>query len=453
MSNDENTIEETAEELPENNALPQVMPVMPEPLSQEEFDTYAESLYAEVISAEEWGEAQRKSKINPQDDETVKAFRKAYIQERIIDDSLYSLNRILEGDCYGFNFFQTLCNFQDEHMQFLHESEGTSLPTRLPVYISQRLEQVAYLGDLSRIAQNTYEAYGLLNDSEHKMTFYEAGNMVEKLENDIDILPDNTRAKIYFLLAKGYQKANSSPYEHKKASREEIDYLNKTLDFASDYKLIFAAQKRLGTDSIDEKITVGAYKRALKNTADRKALYRINNEIARLYTEFAQTAGFIYENSPKQKYLSKAEEYLYQAFKYAEKENKLPVLKNIAAVQSSLGKTDKWIATKTEIAMKHLKGSERCKALIKIASRLPQQQAIPFYERAINEAKKSKISLREKTEIIQNSCRNLENLYKNPGKIQKLKEAAKKYLQQDKSKSQTPLNILDKYKLKKGKDL
>ena len=101
--------------------------------------------------------------------------------------------------------------------------------------------------------------------------------------------------------------------------------------------------------------------------------------------------------------------------------------------------------------MKHLKGTERCKALIKIASQLPKQQAIPFYERVITEAKKSKISLKEKADIIQRSCQSLETLYDDPKKITCLKTSLAKYQQQN--TLTPPLNILDRYKLKKGKDL
>ena len=129
-------------------------------------------------------------------------------------------------------------------------------------------------------------------------------------------------------------------------------------------------------------------------------------------------------------------------------------MKNIAAIQAALGNNDKWLATKTEIAMKHLSGSERCKALIKIASRLPKQQAISFYERAINEAKKSKISPREKAEIIQNSCYRLETLYSDPHKIETLKNTLKRYcFNNNNNTARTPVDVLNKYKLKKEKDL
>ncbi len=431
-----------------------VIPAEPAPLSQDEFNVYAESLYKNTLSEQDWQILMDRNKIDSLNSEAVKEFQSAVIKNHLLSDSLFYLENILEGDTSGFAFFQSLCHFEEKHMLYMQQTEREMLPLRFPSYIARRLENIEYLGELTRIAMNTHDAYCLLNNDEHKMTFFDAGNLVEAFEADCDILPDNTRAKIYFLLAKAYQKIHASPFEQKKISEEEIDYLNKTLTFAADYKLIFAAQKRLGKENLDEKIIVDAYKRALKNTKDKKMLYRINNEIARLYTEFSQISGFIYAGGPKEKALGKAEYYYYQALHYAEKESQLAILKNIAAIQAALGNNDKWLATKTEIAMKHLSGSERCKALIKIASRLPKQQAISFYERAINEAKKSKISPREKAEIIQNSCYRLETLYSDPHQIETLKNTLKRYcFNNNNNTARTPVDVLNKYTLKKEKDL
>lgn len=449
MSNNENDSEISEESAEQNKDDIKSIPVVP--LNEEEFSANLEQLYRETISNQDLGELLHKNRIDANNAKAVAAFKHNLLMQCLYEDSLYALDKILEEDTAGFAFFQSLCDFEEGHYKYMSEIEGPAMSVKLPGYIALRLEKTEVLSDLSRIAQNAYDALNMLSDNERKMSFFDAGNATEKLEADIDILPDNTRAKVYFLLAKGYQKANSSPYESKKANREEIDYLNKTLTFASDYKLIFAAQKRLGKDNLDEKIIVGAYKRALKETKDKKNLFRINHEIARLYSEFSQVSGFVYAGGTKEKSLGKAEHYYYQALHYADKESRLNILRNIAAIQHSLGYADKWLATKTEIAMKHLKGTERCKALIKIASQLPKQQAIPFYERVITEAKKSKISLKEKADIIQRSCQSLETLYDDPKKITCLKTSLAKYQQQN--TLTPPLNILDRYKLKKGKDL
>ena len=432
-----------------NNEEPQVEPIPVEPISQEDFEKNYKSLYKIVLSEQELKEVMTQNKLDAENPQVVEAFKNAHLKDCLFGDALYALDKVLEGNIDGYHFFQTLCDFNDGHYLYMQEAEGANLPVKIPSYIALRLEKIEGISDLSRIAYNAYRTINKINDADDKMTFFDAGNMVEELEADCDILPNNSRAKVYFLLAKAYQKANASPYEPKKAAREEIDYLNKTLSFASDYKLIFAAQKRLDKGYLDEKIIVNAYKRALKETNDKKQLFRINNEIAKLYTDFAQVAGFVYPSGDKEKALGKAEFYYYQALRFAEKESQLGILKNIAAVQSALRKTDKWVETKTEIAMKHLKGLERCKALMKIAAKLPKQHAIPFYERAITEAKKANMPLEEKADIIKNSCIKLESLYQDPSKIAHLKDAVKK-LQSGKNKTAVSyMSILNKYKNKK----
>ena len=53
----------------------------------------------------------------------------------------------------------------------MSEIEGPAMSVKLPGYIALRLEKTGFLSDLSRIAQNAYDALNMLNNNEPRGAF------------------------------------------------------------------------------------------------------------------------------------------------------------------------------------------------------------------------------------------------------------------------------------------
>ena len=169
------------------------------------------------------------------------------------------------------------------------------------------------------------------------------------------------------------EKADFGPAEDM-----ELNCLRKALTYSSDYKLISYCQGCLSDPN--DKIVLRAYEHALSSAKDKSEKCQINLALADIYTSRATRIGFMTQNSDKKISGEKALHHLMDAYRYSPKDTRIHVLKRIAEMQRNLGRKDDWKNTKTVIALKFLKGEERCMALSSIADKTHD---LSYYHKAL----------------------------------------------------------------------
>lgn len=331
-------------------------------------------------------------------------------------------------------------NLQSESNDITYEDIDT---------ISKNIEQAPELQIALGVCNIQSEITGFFNGNNGKqITSYQANRLQEKFDDITDFLDDEQKAAGYYNLSIVYrallaEKDNYDP----STNDDEKDCLRKVLEYSSDYKRINYCANRLDASKLHNSKIILAYKRALNHTEAANDLRKINLGIAETYLKDFKSIGGFKPDEKEQRKLQNAEFYLNQALNFSDNPEKLSLLKRIATLHLKLRDFKKWRETSTTIALKYMKGEERCQMLMDIAAKSENYQTM-YLERALLEADKSRlINKNKKTEIIQQIALYLEPIYtmqQKPELLKKLQDVLQKY-----EKPKQSNNPLHKYQGRK----
>lgn len=330
---------------------------------------------------------------------------KAYEEQFMLINQQCIANTLDENTIGSYVLLQNICYFNNQDLNYIKSVEGENWALNMVPYVENRLENVQMLKPLFNLTNVVNEAMLYLTDNYLNFSSYKANQLKEKLENTNIIFSDEEKAKLYFISSKLYRKLNvqNKYFNDNYVDTQEKDCLDKVLSLTSDYKLISYCQNRLGENNSDKKV-IRAYKKALTKKQTRNNSYKINNELANIYFQQSKKIGYLTTNSDKAYSSNQAIKYYMEAYRYAQKEDRLPLLKKMTDVYLMTGKKQEWKNVKEVIAMKFLKGQARCAMLNSIGDKTDD---ITFYFRAIEECKKSKLSPFLKLDIMENSYKKL----------------------------------------------
>jgi hypothetical protein len=270
------------------------------------------------------------------------------------------------------------------------------------------VEMCRIQGDITRFLTGT---------SQKATTSYQVNLIEERFEDIADSLHFEQRAAGYYNISMMHRTIllENEHYDPDENSSEK-ECLKKVLEYTSDYKKINYCVNRLGDSFKDQSFIRAAYRRALTETDVPSDLYKINTALAQSYLkDYKPIAGFVTnanlhdKNTEK---LQRAELYYKQSLQYAQKPEKINVLKNIAKLQLQQCKYDEWMQTKTDLALKYLKGEERVNTLLEIAGKSTDFKQ-DYLERALKETASSrKIIKPQKTLLLNKIAHHLRPIYK-----------------------------------------
>lgn len=358
------------------------------PLSNEEFKQhFLEEIaqgnpdyYQEVLKACLEDEPELKNDSKALTDSAYKlliGFYNDNVAAEFLDEKIDEANKSLLRVCY----------FSEQDIMYMNAvKEQSNQPLLIVPYIRERLSQVDELQPLLALGKMVAEARDCAINPDKEVNNYSAAQLVEEINQFEPMLSAENKAKINYIASKVYYRMRLEKADFGPAKDMELNCLRKALTYSSDYKLISYCQGRLADKN--DKIVLRAYKHALSSAKDRQEKSQINLSLADIYTSRATRIGFLTQNSDKKISGEKALHHLMDAYRYSPKDSRIHVLKRIAEMQRNLGQKDDWKNTKTVIALKFLKGEERCMALSSIADKTHD---LSYYHKALAEAKKAKI--------------------------------------------------------------
>lgn len=390
MSEEENKLENRQEALIQLSA--------PEALDDASFKKLIQN-DLEQNSKDYLGELAARFHLDMEKDRSV-VLDKAYDEQLDVIVQACVTDALNENTSASYSTLEHCCYFSDENLAYIRVVEGEKFAASQVRYIEERLENVQALKPVVDFTHSINEAILYSMGDFPNFNTYHANLINEKFENTEIILNNNEKAKLNFIISKLYRQieaknAGYGPYADNCARGQELDCLKKVLALSSDYKLIAYCQDRLPENDSEKNVT-RAYKRALTHKQTRNDMYKINNALADLYLKKTNTIGYFVPNSDQVLAGEQAVQYLMNAYRYASKEDRLPILKKMAQTQLVLGKKEDWKNIKEVIAMKFLKGQERCKALISIAD---DTGDVSFYEKALAEAEKGRMNKTDKINV------------------------------------------------------
>lgn len=338
-----------------------------------------------------------------------------------------------ENTIEAYKLLQRVCYFNQEEIAYMSVLEGQNLPAKFAEYLEARLQNVPELKPVVDFVRDVNEAILYATNDYPNFTSYKANQLKEGFDSTALKLTNEEKGKLNFIASKMYRKlgAQTGPFSDNQAGAQEIECLNKVLLLSSDYKLISYCQNRMPKSRCNKSI-IRAYKNALSKTKNKGDLYKINSELANLYAAQARTVGYVTPDSDKIVAADKAIRYMLNAYRYAEKEDRLPILRKVSDVQLMLGRMDEWQNIREVIAMKFLKGEERCYALDKIGDRTGD---VSFYHKALAECEKARLPKNVKLNIQEVTCekivkfaRDEESRNEAAGKLNRIREEKRQNL-------------------------
>lgn len=344
-----------------------------------------------------------------------------------------------ENTVEAYNLLRSMCFFSDNDYAYIGAVEGENASQNLYNYIEDRLKNVDDVKDILALISAVNEAYLYANTEVPNFTSYTASTIQEKFSNLNSGFSSEQKAQAAYICSKMYRKlAAKNVYSETSAQNEELECLKSVLKNSHDYKLISYCQSRLANKN--DKLVLDAYKSASYKNKDKKALFKIHMSIASIYADMAHVAGFPYPNSEKVIASEKSIRSYLKACQLANKDERGEVLKKMSAVQYNIGNFKDWANTQYLIAFKYQKGEERCFTLHSIGDALKDST---YYQKAIEECKKAKLSPATKLDIMEISYQKMLSLSHNP------QEKAKFSYNLDQVKKQKSENMLALFAFKK----
>ena len=354
-----------------------------EPLSDEEFKI--KILQSVVVNNPEYfEEAALLNKLDMQKDAEL-VTEIVYIEQVQTIEALCRKAMLEENILEAYNVLHNVCFFEEQDYQYIAALEGENASDNLSSYIDKRLEKVSALKDTFGFISCISEAIAYTMTDSPNFNAYKANQIFEKISSYEDELSSEEKAQAYFIASKMYRKLNASNklLTEGAAQNQELECLKKVLTNSADYKLISYCQDRIADKN--DKVVIRAYKKALNMSQNKGNLFKINMKLADIYTAQTDKIGFNYPLGEKEISATKAIHFLMSAYAVAKRGDRLPVLKKMAHLYQKNNQWPEWKNIKTVIALKFLKGEERCYALTAIGDKLNEPS---FYYQAIEESKK-----------------------------------------------------------------
>ena len=351
--------------------------------------------YTAQNNPEFFTEAQARNNLDAKKDQCL-------INEIVYKDQVMTLQDLCreaalqENTIQAYNYLHVMCFFTERDYAYIHAVEGGNSSSNLYVYIDERLKDVDDLKPTLGLISAVTDAYLYASRDIPNFNAYKANQVLEHM-NACEIgFSDEEKAQAAYICSKMFRKLENSKqlYGDSLAGEKETECLQKVLSHSSDYKLLAHCQSRLSKKA--DKELLRAYKRALQTNKDKKALYNINMALAGIYEQQSKKIGFASDSSNKHLAGEKAVRYLTNAYRYSQRDERMPILKQMADIHMRLGHMDEWKNLKTVIALKYLKGEARCWALNAIGDKMHDEH---YYQMAIDECKKAKIPENIKLDI------------------------------------------------------
>ncbi len=318
-------------------------------------------------------------------------------QEQIMTlDSLCREAALQENTLQAYNYLHVMCFFTDKDYAYIQATEGENASTQLYTYIEDRLKNVDDLKNTLGLINIVNQAYLYTASEMPDFNTYKANQILEKMNAYESTFSDEQKAQSAYIVSKMFRKLeeNKNVFKDTRAVGQEYECLRKVLANSNDYKLLSYCQSRIGYSA--DKEVVRAYKKALQSNKDKQSLFNINMALAHIYEKQSQQIGFATAHSSKHLSAEKAMRYLTNAYRYSDKKARMQILKKMAGIHLNIGNFEEWKNLKTVIALKYLKGEERCWALNAIGDKLSDGK---FYQMAIDECDKAKMPMRAKLDI------------------------------------------------------
>ena len=381
-----------------NGAENEVQLKAPAPLDDTGF---AQLLIADVVqnSPDYVAEVMERYGLNPESD-NQEICQKIY-EEQVVAVAEQCISSAVNEDlAEAYNLLQNVCFFSEQDIASLQATEGDNFADNVIAHVDERLKNVQAIAPVKDFVRDVNEALLYLSNDFTNFSSYKINQIQEKFENSPLQLNNEEKGKLNFIASRLYRKLYSqeTPYADNELQPLEQACLDKVLSLSHDYKLISYCQNRMNNSCNNrDKDIIRAYRGALGVKQSRGDSYRINMQLADLYLKESRKIGYMVEGSSKMRAADKAIQYLMSSYRFADKEDRLQVLKKMADVQNAAGHTDDWKNTKELIAMKFLKGEERCLALNAIADRSGDTS---FYQKSLQECKKARIPADVKNRLL-----------------------------------------------------
>lgn len=409
------------------------------PITKEEFKNKL-LLCTKQNNPEFFTEAANRNHLNLEKDKDL--IDDIVYQEQVMSlQSLCFESALQENVLEAYNYLLAMSFFSDNDYAYINAVEGENASKNLCGYIDERLKNIDDLKTSISLITIVNEACLYTNTDVPNFTSYTANQIQERFGQFKDIFSSEQKAQASYICSKMYRKlAAKNVYSEAFAKNEEMECLKNVLINSSDYKLISYCQSRFANKN--DKLILEAYKAASLKNKDKQALFKINMSIANIYADLSHVIGFTYPNSEKVIAAEKSIRSYMKACQLANSDERGEVLKKMSSVQYSLGNFHDWANTQSVIAYKYQKGEERCFTLHKIGDVLKD---LSYYQKAIDECDKSKLSQTAKLDIKAISYQKMLMLTQNP------QEKVDISLKLEQIKKQKSDNLLALISSKKGK--
>lgn len=295
------------------------------------------------------------------------------------------MDMALEGKIdQAYNMIYQFAGFNEEEKAFITNGRSSDeIKEVMPQFLRQRFMFIPDMNNLLQFVSNAKELHQARTRGSLGLNMVDAQNLYQEL----DILEGNMtagqKAKLYFLGAEVFRKANYIPgsYGEPPACDSELRCLQKALLNTSDLKIVTCCYDRMKQQipyfkkaqanvfADNNHNFIDAYQRVLENSNHPEDHFKAYGQIASLYIDkIDQHKISIQQRDYRDTAnLQWAEYYLRQAYKKSPQEYRLEAINNLLSAQKLLGNEEKIIKTKEE-RLKYLPTKDRINALIDLSA-------------------------------------------------------------------------------------
>lgn len=388
----------------------------------------AELQHPKALSIDNFGEIvtmQTLSALDPEDfstffgmEKTTENMQKAFNSSEDNEDFVTYANDCLELTMQtimdsaldgkieqAYNLIKMMAGYNEADKAFIADNRNSQeIKDVLPKFLAHRFMYIPDMSCVVTFVSNANELHQARARGALGMNMVDAQNLYQELDVMEGNLTDGQRAKLYFLGAEVFRKANYIPgsYGEPPACDSELRCLQKALLNTSDMKIVTCCYDRMkqqipyaknGFANIFDENNhnfIDAYQRVLNNSNHPEDKYKAYQQIASLY-EAKTGRGKVsfqprdYKDTANLKW---AEYYRKQAYANAPEGHGLEALNELLKVQQRLGIEANIAATKAE-RLSYMAPKDRINALIDLAAEHPQINGDKRLKAAWKELKKS----------------------------------------------------------------
>lgn len=316
------------------------------------------------------------------------------------------MNTALDGKIdQAYNLINIMAGYNEEDKAFITENRSSQeVKDVLPKFLAHRFMFIPDMSSVVKFVSNANELHQARARGALGMNMVDAQSLYQELDVLEDNLTDGQKAKLCFLGAEVFRKANYIPgsYGEPPACDSELRCLQKALLNTCDIKIVTCCYDRMkqqipfaknGFANIfaeNNHNFIDAYQRVLDNSNHPEDKYKANQQIATLYEAKTERNRISfrpldYKDTANLKW---AEYYRKQAYACAPEGHGLEALNELLKVQKLLGIEANIAATKAE-RLNYMSPKDRINALIDLAAEHPQINGDKRLKMAWKELKKS----------------------------------------------------------------